>query len=66
MSGLVALIINEIDTNQPSVVCLLAERLTRPDLHCSRIRFISPNQEFIVLKKMLKSITSLQTKGRKA
>jgi hypothetical protein len=51
MSRVMALIIDEIATNPPSVVCLLAEGLTRPDLHCSRIRFISFSREFIVLNK---------------
>jgi hypothetical protein len=44
MGGVMVLIFDEIATNPPSVVCLLAERLMRPDLLSIRIHFISSNQ----------------------
>ena len=58
-----ALIIDEIATNPPSVLCLLTERLIRLHLRCSQICFISSKQEFVVLKKRLYSkIAALNTK----
>ena len=50
-----ALIIDEMATKPPSALCLLAERLIRLRLRCSQICFISPKQEFVVLKRKLYS-----------
>ena len=50
-----ALIIDEMATKPPSALCLLAEKLIRLRLRCSQICFISPKQEFVVLKGRLYS-----------